>query len=255
MRSHLGCTGSVNLGQLANDTQQHLEKIAASWLEYSPESSSLDVRHVQPDDVPPMREVAGELLDFLHAVSDSERAQIPGGALYYQDEPTGQYVRLKVWKGGFLTVTWARPDYTRAQWEAFRNQPVVVVFEPFQRLNGAVSFEGNPNAADQLRKIIDNTAGEYSQGDYAIASSVNRVDLTLRDVNADVLTLVNALRYTSKEGTISGEIDVTSFREGDLEDYCRFSFRADGTWIARPQLWSDTPDADQAPTAAVARAG
>ena len=81
MRSHLGCTGTVNLGHLGNDTQRRLEKIAASWLEYSPETYSLDVRHVQPDDVPPMREVAGELLDFLHAVSDAERAQIPGGAL------------------------------------------------------------------------------------------------------------------------------------------------------------------------------
>jgi hypothetical protein len=244
----------VHLGQLAKDTQKYLEKIAASWLEYSPESSSLDVRHVQPDDVPPMREVAGELLDFLHAVSDSERAQIPGGALYYQDEPTGQYVRLKVWKGGFLTVAWARPDYTHAQWEAFRNQPVAVVFEPFQRLNGAVRFDGNPNAADHLRKIIDKTAGEYSQGDYAISSSVSRVDLTLRDVNSDVLTLVNALRYMAKEGTLSGEIDVTSFRVGDLEDYCRFSFRADGTWMARPQLWSDAPDAAPTPADHVSQA-
>ena len=78
MRSHLGCTGSVNLGRLGSETQKRLEKIAASWLEYSPDSSSLVVRHVQPDDVPPMREVAGELLDFLHAVSDAERAQIPG---------------------------------------------------------------------------------------------------------------------------------------------------------------------------------
>jgi hypothetical protein len=243
----------VNLGKLGNDTQKYLEKIPASWLEYEPETSSLDVRHVQPDDVPPMREVAGELLDFLHAVSDSERAQVPGGALYYQDEPTGQYVRLKVWKGGFLTVAWARPDYEHAQWEAFNNQPLTVVFEPFQRLNGAVSFEGNPNAADHLRKIIDKTAGEYSQGDYAISSSVNRVEITLRDVNADVLTVVNALRYMAKEGSLSGEIDVTSFRVGDLEDYCRFSFRADGTWLARPKLWSDKPEAIPA-AAAVAHA-
>ncbi len=247
MRSHLGCTGSVNLGQLGGDTQNRLEKIAASWLEYSPEASSLDVRHVQPDDVPPMREVAGELLDFLHAVSDAERGQIPGGALYYQDEPTGQYVRLKVWKGGFLTVAWARPDYTHAQWEAFRNQPVILVFEPFQRLNGAVSFEGNPNAADDLRRILDKSAGEYSQGDYAISSSVSRVEMTLRDVNADVLTVINALRYMAKPGTLSGEIDVTSFRVGDLEDYSRFSFRTGATWMARPQLWSDTPDASVSP--------
>ena len=242
MRSHLGCTGSVDLGPLREDTQKRLEQIAASWLEYSPESSSLVVRHVQPDDVPPLREVAGELLDFLHAVSDSERAQIPGGALYYQDEPTGQYVRLKVWKGGFLTVAWARSDYTHAQWEPFRNQPVTLVFEPFQRLNGSVTFEGNPNAADDLRRIIDKTAGQYSQGDYAITSSIRQVDVTLRDVNADALTVVNAVRYMAKPGTLSGEIDVGSFRAGDLEDYCRFSFRAGETWMARPILWSDTPD-------------
>ncbi len=54
MRSHLGCTGSVDLGLLGEDTQKRLEQIAASWLEYSPESSSLVVRHVQPDDVPPL---------------------------------------------------------------------------------------------------------------------------------------------------------------------------------------------------------
>jgi hypothetical protein len=232
----------LDLGPLGQDTQKRLEQIAASWLEYSPESSSLVVRHVQPDDVPPLREVGGELLDFLHVVSDSERAQIPGGALYYQDEPTGQYVRLKVWNGGFLTVAWARSDYTHAQWEPFRNQPVTLVFEPFQRLNGSVTFEGNPNAADDLRRIIDNTAGQYSQGDYAITSSIRQVDVTLRDVNADALTVVNALRYMAKAGTLRGEIDVSSFRAGDLEDYCRFSFRAGETWMARPILWSDPPD-------------
>ena len=249
MRSHLGCTGSVNMGQLGDETQKRLEKIPASWLEYSPETSSLDVRHVQPDDVPPMREVAGELLDFLHALSDCERAQMPGGVLYYQDEPSGQYVRLKVWKGGFLTVAWARPDYGRAQWQPFRNQPVVLVFEPFQRLNGTASFEGNPNAADDLRRILDKTAGEYSQGDYAISSSVGGVSITLRDVNADVLTLINALRYVAKPGTLTGELDVSSFRTGDLEDYCRFSFREGEASMARPSLWSDTPDA--APAQAV----
>ena len=242
MRSHLGCMGSVDLGRLDLDTQKRLEQIPATWLEYSPDSPSLVVRHVQPDDVPPLREIAGELLDFLHAVSDPERAQIPGGALYYQDEPTGQYIRMKVWKGGFLTITWARPDYTHAQWEAFRNQPVTVVFEPFQRLNGAVTFEGHPNAADDLRKIIDKTAGQYSQGDYAITSTVNRVEVALRDVNADALTLINALRYMSKAGTLNGEIDICSFRSGDVEDYCRFSFHDGETWMARPILWSDAPE-------------
>jgi hypothetical protein len=238
----------VNLGQLGEDTQKRLERITASWLEYSPESPSLVVRHVQPDDGPALRELAGELLDFLHAVSEAERNQIPGGALYYQDEPTGQYVRLKVWKGGFLTVAWARPDYTRAQWEPFHSQPVTLVFEPFQRLNGLVSFEGKPTAADDLRRIIDQTAGPYAEGDCTITSSGRRVDMTLRDVNADVLTVVNALRYLADVGTLSGEIDVSSFRTGDVEDYCRFCFRAGETWMARPVLWSDVPDARGSPT-------
>ncbi|MGA3327278.1 MAG: hypothetical protein ABSF45_22680 [Terriglobia bacterium] len=254
MRSHLGCTGSVDLGPFGPDTQKRLEQIAANWLEYSPESSSLVVRHVQPDDVPPLREVAGELLDFLHTVSDAERAQIPGGALYYQDEPTGQYVRMKVWKGGFLTVAWARPDYARAQWEPFRNQPVTLVFEPFQRLNGSVTFEGHPNAADDLRRIIDKTSGQYSQGDYAISSSIRGVEVTLCDVNVDALTVVNAVRYMAKANTLKGEIDVSSFRAGDLEDYCRFSFRAGETWMARPILWSDTPNTPESPADPLSRA-
>ncbi|MBZ5668220.1 MAG: hypothetical protein LAO04_00610 [Acidobacteriia bacterium] len=239
MRTHLGCTGSVDLGLLAAETQRRLEQVEANWLEYSPEPPSLTVRHVQPDDVPALREIAGELLEFLHTVSDEERAQIPGGALYYLDEPTGQYIRLKVWKGGFLTVTWAQPDYTHAQWEQFRNQPVSVVFDPFQRLNGSVSLEGSPAAADNLRKVLESTAGQYSQGDYEIAASVERVELTLRDVNADVLTLVNTLRYSARNATLAGEIDISSFRAGDLEDYCRFVFRAGETWIVRPALWSD----------------
>jgi len=254
MRSHLGCTGTIELGLLSEETQGRLEKIVATWLEFSPDPPSLLVRHVQPDDVAPLREVAGELLDFLHAFTEPERAQIPGGTLFYLDESTGQYVRLKVWKGGFLTVAWAQPDYVRAQWVPFLNQPVTLVFDPFQRLNGAVGFEGNPNSADDLRKILEKTSGEYSQGDYEISSSIRRVEITFRDVNADVLTIVNALRYMAKPGTLSGELDVSSFRAGDLEDYCRFSFRAGETWIARPVLWSDTPDASTSSADYITRA-
>jgi hypothetical protein len=241
MRTHLGCTGSITLGPLGQETQKQLEQVQASWLEYSPDPPTLDVRHVQPDNTPALREIAGELLDFLRTISDDERARIPGGAFYYQDEPTGQYIRLRVWKGGFLTVHWARPDYTHVEWQQFRNQPVSVVFEPFQKLNGSVSFEGSPAAAENLRRVLEGTAGQYSQGEYEIANSIERVELTLRDVNADVLTLVNALRYSAKNATLAGEIDVTSFRAGDLEDYCRFVFRAGDVWVARPALWSDTP--------------
>jgi hypothetical protein len=249
MRTHLGCTGSVDLGRLAAETQKWLEQVEASWLEYLPETSSLAVRHVQPDDIPALREIAGELLDFLRTVSDEERAQIPGGAFYYQDEPTGQYIRLKVQRGGFLTVAWAQPDYTRAQWEEFRNQPVAVVFDPFQKLNGSLSFEGSSTAADNLRKVLESTAGQYSQGDYEIAASLDRVELTLRDVNADVLTLVNTLRHSARNATLAGEIDVSSFRAGDVEDYCRFVFRGGQIWITRPALWSDAPEKAAPPLA------
>jgi hypothetical protein len=241
MRTHLGCTGSITLGPLGQETRKQLEQVQASWLEYSPDPPTLDVRHVQPDNTPALREIAGELLDFLRTISDDERTHIPGGAFYYQDEPTGQYIRLRVWKGGFLTAHWARPDYTHVEWQQFRNQPATVVFEPFQKLNGSVSFEGSPAAAENLCRVLEATAGQYSQGEYGIANSIERVELNLRDVNADVLTLVNALRYSAKNATLAGEIDVSSFRAGDLEDYCRFVFRAGEVWIARPALWSDTP--------------
>lgn len=254
MRSHLGCSGFVLLGPISAETQKRLDRIAATWLEYAPESSSLVVRHVQPDDAPALREVAGELLDFLHALSEPERAWVDGGELYYQDDATGQYVRLKVAKGGFLTVAWARADYNRAQWEVFRSQPVRMVFAPFQRLNGTVHFEGPPHAADNLHKIIDTTAGQYSQGDYTVTSSLLGVELTLRDTNADGLILVNALRHLATPGSLSGDIDISSFRAGDLEDYLRFSFRQGETWMARPVLWSDTPGSPATPADPVPRA-
>lgn len=237
MRSHLGCTGSVDLGQLQPGTPARLEQVTATWLEFSPESKSLVVRHVQPDDAPALREIAGELLDFLHALSDGERDQVPGGALYYQDESTGQFVRLQIRRGGTLAVVWARPDYTHAQWELFHNQPVTLVFEPYQRLNGSVKFDAKGKAADDFRRILDQASGQYADGDCEISTSGEEVHITLHDVNVDVLTTVNALRYMAKPGTLSGEIEVSSFRPGDLEDYCRFSFRAGETWMARPELW------------------
>ena len=239
MRSHLGCTGSVELGRLSTSTQNRLEQVAASWLEFSPESASLVVRHVQPDDVPALREIAGELLDFLHTLADSERNQIPGGELHYLDEPTGQYVRLKVRVGGSLAVAWARPDYSYARWALFQNQPVTLVFEPYQRLNGEVTFAGQPKAAADFRRIIEKASGQYSQGECEISSSGPEVRIKLHDVNVDALTTVNALRYTAQPGTLSGEIDVSSFRAGDWEDYCRFSFRDGETWMARPELWPE----------------
>lgn len=237
MRTLLGCSGQVELGNLSQDTQQRLEQIEATWLEFAPESVSLEIRHVQPDDRPVLPEIVREMVEFLNQVTDSERALVPGGTVYYQDAVKGQFVRIKVWKGGFLTISWALPDYANADWERYRSQPVSVVPEPYQRMNGKVSFEGIPSAADDFRELLERTAGLYSEGDFEIVARVDRIEVSLRDVNASVLPLVYALQVLAKPGSLEGEIDLSSFRAGDLEEYCRFAFRGGEAWIVRPSLW------------------
>jgi len=239
MRTHLGCSGQLDLGNLSQDSQHKLEHIEATWLEFVPESLSLEVRHVQPDDRPVLPEIVRELVEFLSQVTDEERAQVVGGTVYYQDGVKGHYVRIKVCKGGSLTISWARPDYTHASWERYRSQPVSVVPEPYQRLNGKFSFEGIPTAADDVRDLLERTAGLYSEGDFEIVARVDRIEVALRDVNASVLPLVYALQVLAKPGSLEGEIDVTSFRPGDLDECCRFTFRDGEAWLVSPSLWGD----------------
>ncbi len=254
MRTHLGCTGSIELGTLSAETQRRLEQLDASWLEFAPESRSLVVRHVQPDDAPALREIAGELLEFLSVIAEAERVKIPGGAIYYQDEASGQYVRLRVWAGGFLNVAWARPDYEHATLLGYHGEVVPVVFEPYQRLNGVVRFENSAVAAEAVRGTLERSEGLYAQGEYAINVSMHGVEITLRDVNASVLPLVRTLRDVAVPGSLQGEIDVTSFRAGDLEDYCRFVFRNGEAWLVRPSLWSDLPETQAPPREPLERA-
>ncbi len=254
MRTHLGCTGSIDLGTLSAETQHRLEQLDASWLEFAPESQSVVVRHVQPDDALALREIAGELLEFLSVIAEAERVKVPGGAIYYQDEASGQSVRLKVWGGGFLTVAWARPDYEHATLVGYHGEAVPVVFEPYQRLNGVVRFENSAVAAEVVRATLERSEGLYAQGEYAINVSMHGVEITLRDVNASVLPLVRTLRDVAVPGSLQGEIDVTSFRAGDLEDYCRFVFRNGEAWLVRPSLWSDLPETQTPPGEPLQRA-
>jgi len=253
MRNHLVCTGCVELGKISEETQHRLEQTEASWLEFAPDPPSLVVRHVQPDNLPPLREMAGELFALLTEVGEEERRQIPGGALYYRDEQNGQYVRLKVLKGGSLTVSWAHPDYEHAQWERYHGQTVPIVFEPYQRLNGRVIFDGSSAAAEEVTDVLEHSLGQYSQGDYTITSTVDGVEIAFQDVNADVVELVKVMREVAKAGSLQGDIEVSSFRAGDLEDYCRFVFRAGEAWVVRPSLWKDVPEV-QAPQPPVERA-
>jgi hypothetical protein len=245
MRTHLGCRGSVALGTLSEETQHRLEEVEATWLEFTPDPSRLEVRHVQPDAVSALREIGGELLEFLGRISESERTEISGGALYYLDEQTGQYIRLKVWPGGFLTLSWAKPDYARARWETYQGEHVAVVFEPYQCLNGQVTFNAAAGVREKIRTVLERPGGLYPQGEYSLDRTGNTVILTLRDVNENVLELVDALDRDAQPGTLVGDIEVTSFRAGDVDDYCRFAFLPGGeAWLVRPALWSDVPETE-----------
>ena len=248
MRTHLGCTGRVELGQLGPETQKRLDKITATWLEFTPESNALVVRHVQPDDLPAMREIAGELFDFLTAIPEQERKKIPGGALYYLDEQTGQSVRIKVWEGAFVTVAWAQPDYSRAKWEPYHAGAMPVVFDAYQRLNGVVKFQAQPGASEELQAVIERFSGLYPLGEFEVLQSGNKLDVRFMDVNASVLDLIKILKAKADPAaSLEGEIDVSSFRSGDVEDYCRFVLRAGEIWIARPALWADLPQTPPKP--------
>ncbi|HUK31372.1 MAG TPA: hypothetical protein VLV89_09675, partial [Candidatus Acidoferrum sp.] len=110
--------------------------------------------------------------------------------------------------------------------------------------NGKFSFEGVPTAADDIRELLERTAGLYSEGDFEIVARVDRIEASLLDVNASVLPLVYALQVLAKPGTLVGEIDVSSFRAGDLEECCRFSFRNGEAWLVRPALWQSCAEAE-----------
>ena len=241
MRTHLGCTGRIELGNLSQETQRRLEEVEATWLEFSPDPPSLVVRHVQPDAISPPREIGGELLEFLTRVTDAERRAFPGGAFYYLDDQTGQHFRLRVSSGGVLTVSWAHPSYEDAKSVPYEGHATPVVFEPYQCLNGSVSFTAKPGAADEVRLTIERPAGLCPQGEYELRPDGDNLGLELHDVNSSVLPLVETLRQVAAPGSLNGQIDVSSFRAGDLEDYCRFVFKNGELRLLRPSLWSDAP--------------
>jgi hypothetical protein len=239
--------GRISLGELDEETRKGLETVEATWLEFAGNPPSLVVRHVQPSDTPVLPNVGGELLNFLGQLTEAERAAAPGGSLYCLDEENGQYIRLKVSAGGFLTVSWARPDYSRARWQPYAGERVPVVFEAYQRLNGRVKFNAPPDAADKIWAVADRSPGLYPEGEFETRVESGQVEISLRDVNASVLDLIQTLRETANPpNSLEGEIDVSSFRPGDLEDYCRFVMKNGEVWLVRPSLWSELPESQTA---------
>jgi hypothetical protein len=248
MRTHLGCVGRVSLGDLSEETRKALETVEATWLEFAGNPPSLVVRHVQPSDTPILPNVGGELLDFLGRLTEDERAAAPGGALYCLDEESGQYIRLRASSGGALNISWARPDYSRGRWQSYGGEHVPVVFEAYQRLNGKVKFSGAPDAVEKIRAAAERTTGLYPEGELETRVEGSQVEISLRDVNSSVLELFVALREAANPAaSLEGEIDVSSFRPGDLEDYCRFVMKDGEVWLVRPSLWSEAPGEQAAP--------
>jgi len=244
---HLGCTGSVELGSMSEATVRRLEQVQAVWLDFAADPAALVVRYVQPDDRPPLREIAGELLDFLNVIPEAERKTVRGGAFYCLNEETGEYVRLKVWPGGFITVAWATPDYARAQREIYRGQAVPLVSDFYQCLNGVVRLRTRPKGEENIRAVVERAVGLYPLGDFVINGTEGQIELRLRDVNSSVISLLQVLRVVAEPASsLEGEIDVSSFRPGDLEDYARFVFRSGEIWLLRPALWQELPAADTA---------
>ena len=248
MRTHLGCVGRINLGELTEETRKGLEAVDATWLEFAGNPPSLVVRHVQPSDTPILPNVGGELLNFLGRLTEEERVAVPGGALYCLDEENGQYVRIKVSSGGTLSVSWAHPDYSRARWQPYGGERVPVVFEAYQRLNGKVKFRGAPEATDKIWAAAERSPGLYPEGELETRVEGGQVEISLRDVNSSVLDLLVTLREAADpSASLDGEIDVSSFRPGDLEDYCRFVMKDGEVWLVRPSLWSELPEDQAAP--------
>ena len=63
------------------------------------------------------------------------------------------------------------------------------------------------------------------------------------DLNCSVTALLRLLQeWAAPPGSLEGEIDVSSFRAGDVEDYCRFAFHAGEVWFVRPSLWRDAAE-------------
>ena len=255
MRTHLGCTGRVELGKIGEQSQRRLEQVEAAWLEFTAEPPALVVRHVQPTELPPLPAIGSELLEFLSKLPESERTQVVGGAFYGSDEESGQVVRFKVAPGGIVAIAWAKPDYTRASWQIYRGQTVPLVFDAYQRLNGSVRLAAQPELGARIQAVVDRFAGLGSQGDVKVSERDGQIEIALRDVNSSVVPLLAALRERAEPASsLEGEIDVSSFRAGDVEDYCRFVLRTGEIWVVRPSLWSEHPAEDAAPPAPLKRA-
>jgi len=252
-----GCYGRVALGELPESVQQRLGGLPGEWLEFDPVLETIVVRHIQPSAGPCLPTIAGELVRMLSEIPAAAQAGMPGGDLFVHTEGDAQLVRLRVEPGGALRIEWAHPDYAKAKPQLWKGARVEMVEPRVQRLNGAVTFAcADPSkAARELAALADGYEGLYPEGDLVVKAdqASGRVAADVRDLNVDVLLLVERLQQLAAAGSLVGDIEVSSFAAIVPEQHLRFVFDDGKTWVQRPVLWGGT-DAGRAPRRPGARA-
>jgi hypothetical protein len=238
-----GCYGRVVLGQLPDAAKQRLGALPGEWLEFDPVTGTIVVRHIQPSAGPSLPTIAGELVRMLSEIPEAAQDRIPGGDLFVHTEGAAQLVRLRVEAGGALKIEWAHPDYAKSKRQLYAGARLEMVEPRVQRLNGGVTFEtADPaRAAGELESAADSYEGLYPEGDLRVKvdRSTGRVVMEVRDLNMDVLLLVERLQRLAAPGTLTGDIEVSSFAAIVPEQHLRFVFDDGRTWVQRPVLWED----------------
>ena len=237
-----GCYGSVVLGELPESLQLRLAALPGDWLEYDAPTGMIVVRHIQPSAGPCLPTIAGELVRMLAEIPEDAQATIPGGELFVHTERS-QLVRLKVEAGGALRIDWAHPDYERARPQPWHGERLEIVEPRVQRLNGTVRFATSDaaRAARELETLADSYEGLYPEGTLAVTPDASRSGVTVevRDLNLDVLLLIERLRALAAAASLTGHIEVSSFATVYPEQHLRFVFTDGEPRVQRPVLWED----------------
>lgn len=235
-----GCYGRVALGKLPEPVMHKLEALPGEWLEYEPETGTIEVRLCQPSSKPCLPTITSELVRMLAEIPLQFQEAIPGGEFFLHTEQEGQLVRLRVEPGGMLRISWAHPDFTGKNKVAFTGRELLV--EPHvQRLNGCVTLTtaAPGRVARDLEALADSYEGLYPEGEFiAVADDEKgQVRVELRDVNLDARLLVERMLSF---GQARGRIEVSSFAAAVPEQSARLLLEDDKVFIERPELW-ETP--------------
>lgn len=241
-----GCFGRVELGPLPQELADRLSQIPGEWLEYDPPSSAIVVRHVEPTSTRHLPTIARELVRLFSEIPAELHGEIPGGAFFVHTESEhGQLIRLRVMPGGAIHIRWAHPDFKKATRQPYRGGVDIAIDPEIQRLNGDITFKST-DAAGAVKALLayaDTFEGLYPEGDCApTILGTDTVEMSMKDVNLDVVPLIEILRGFATPGTLSGRFLLSSFGTILPEHQLRFLFEAGEVWVQHPLLWPDTTE-------------